>query len=209
MSKSLLYPKDQKLSIALGELTICWGWLETGIDELITEMAELDNEKVAHCVTARVGDIRSKVKLAKALGFICKTDEGWFRELLKVLDKVDNDLRPRRNDFVHTHWIHPKGRLTRRHRRTKLVKPQAFQMELITQQDIPEKLSSIYKLNSEISDCWMNLMVLYWYIMREDGERLTQPPLSFQQYLRALKSAQRRQRASQARKPRQRSSRKK
>jgi hypothetical protein len=64
--------------------------------------------------------------MVKALAFIRKGEtEGWYEAVIANLNVIDNDVRSRRNAFVHSPWFTPKGKLVRHKKSTKIAKAQA------------------------------------------------------------------------------------
>ncbi len=55
-----------KIALELGHITIEWGHLERMLDDLIVELARLDEAQVAQIVTGNA-DIRNKIQMAKSL----------------------------------------------------------------------------------------------------------------------------------------------
>jgi hypothetical protein len=57
--------------------------------------------------------------MLKALAFIRKGEtEGWHQAVIANLNVIDNDIRGRRNAFVHAPWFVPKGKLVRHRKST-------------------------------------------------------------------------------------------
>jgi hypothetical protein len=178
------YPHPAMLNKAahhLGLVTIHWGWLEDTIDSIIVKFAPLEEGDFSRSITANA-ELRSKIQMARALAFLRKPSGDWFDEVLRTLDKIDNDLRPRRNNCIHGGWYAPKGRLIRRVQKTKLKRPQAFQLVLSTSEVLPFRISDLRKLDRDIISAFSYLIALMAYDTDFSSEGI-----SFQQYLRWLK----------------------
>jgi hypothetical protein len=183
-------PKDshgkplQRLAIELGYISIYWAWLEHAIDDLITELAPLEKGHAANAITGST-DIRQKVQMVKALAFIRKGEsEGWYEAVIANLNLIDNDIRGRRNAFVHAPWFTPKGKLVRHKKSTKIAKAQAFQPPVLTTLEItPVKIAEARKLKADMLKALRSVvhqlafaMDFGWYISRgisfEESARL-------------------------------------
>lgn len=175
----------EKAALELGHIAMHWAWIEDGLNQLVGELAHLDEPDVRNAICGNT-DLRGKIQMAKGLAFIRKPTDDWLEATLGILDYIDNDLRVRRNNFTHAGWFAPKGRLIRKTQRTKLLKPQAFKLKLETEQLIPVKLAELRRLKTDLDNVWIDLFVIHVFIMPGTpwarGE--TPPPKSFRQYLR-------------------------
>jgi hypothetical protein len=180
-----------EVALALGYINIYWAWLEHALDDFVIELAALEMGDMGRSVTANA-DLRSKIQMAIALAFIRRPSDDWFERTLATLNHVDNNLRIRRNNFVHGNWTRFKGRLTHRRFKTRLVRPQAFQRALSTQQETPIKIREVRKLCDEIVTSFGDVVVLLGYFM---AYRDTEDAITFEQYNRQLKSNARRSKA--------------
>ena len=90
-------------------------------------------------------------------------NQEWFDCVVEVIDKIDNDLRPKRNQFIHASWYSPGGRATRKRTKTKLHRPQSFQLTLSTQESIPIKIGDARKLRKELLVAVKSIMFLALY----------------------------------------------
>jgi hypothetical protein len=188
MAKEIDHGKPlQRVALELGYISIYWAWLEDAIDALITELAPLEEGHVANAITGST-DIRQKVQMVKALAFIRKGEsEGWYQALIANLNVIDNDIRGRRNAFVHSPWFVPKGKLVRHKKSTKITKAQAFRPPVLTTLEItPVKIAEARKLKADMLKALRSLveqiafaMDFGWYTSRrisfEQARRLTRP----------------------------------
>ena len=175
-----------KAASELGQITIEWAAVENSIDELITLLVPLPDGPMNDAVLGNV-DIRGKVQILRGAAFIQSIDNDWRDDIIFMLDVIDNDLRTRRNTAIHARWIIPSGKLHRRTRRTKIVRPQARQLILETEQNIPVKLSELRSLLLDLQLVTLCMMVFYWYMQGPDGriDRETSPTISYKRYLQA------------------------
>src|SRR3546814_7040665 len=49
-------------------------------------------------------DMREKIKVLLALGFLKKPADDWYSEFKTTINEIDNDLRPERNRMIHDSW---------------------------------------------------------------------------------------------------------
>lgn len=99
------------------------------------------------------------------LSYARKFDDDWFSDIRLTLNHIDNDLRIRRNAAIHSEWFIPSRGLIRRSKKTKLVKPQSYQISIETQQNIPVKLSELRRIQQDMDKCWMASLPLLWYMI--------------------------------------------
>ena len=85
-----------KAALELGHLSMAWGRLEHQLDDWITEIAGLGGPQISEALTGNM-DVRGKVQALKALAFIHSPSPDWRDIVTATLDKIDNDLRVRRN----------------------------------------------------------------------------------------------------------------
>lgn len=156
-----------KVAVELGHITIEWGRLERLLDEVIQDLARLDERQVMQAFAGNT-DIRSKIQILRALSYIRNPCPEWFSIMIATLDKIDNDIRVRRNAAVHSGWYAPRGRLQRTTNKTKLIKPESFKLILETEQKVPVKLKELRKLKEDLLNIQMIMYFLTWYAMRGD-----------------------------------------
>jgi hypothetical protein len=157
-----------RLTQAIGYVCVFWAWLEHTIDEAIYSIVAFDSMKMREKeideiknAFAASGDIRSKIKTLRAVAFIRKWDDKWFGKIDKLLNTIDNDLRVKRNMYVHHHWTAPRGRLEAFSKQAKFRRPQAFALELITSERRPIKMREARKLYAAILGSQIKLIGLY------------------------------------------------
>lgn len=178
----------QRVALELGYISIYWAWLEDAIDSLITHLGPLEEGHAANAITGSI-DLRQKIQIVKALAFIRKGEsKGWYEAVISNLNVIDNDIRSRRNAYVHSPWFVPKGRLVRHKKSTKIAKAQAFQPPVLTTLEItPVKIAEARKLKEDMLNALQNVvyqltfaMEIRWYTSRN---------ISFEESARWQKSA--------------------
>jgi hypothetical protein len=154
-------PQLERATQAIGYVCVFWAWLEDHIGEMILDLAPFDKAKITDREIKQLrdvifvdSDIRSKIKILRAVAFIRKfdADTTWFAQMDKLLNKIDNELRPQRNRIIHGQWFAPKPRrLERRSKHAKLKRPQSFaKMELSTEERVPVKMREIWSLSRSL-----------------------------------------------------------
>ena len=155
----------QRVALEIGYMCIYWAWIEDTIDALISNLAPIDDEKVCEAIVGNA-DLRQKVQMVKALAFLQRQDlEDWYTNLIETLNTIDNNLRGRRNTFIHSAWYTPKGKLFRHKKGVRISKPQAFQPpQLTTIEKVPVKIGEARALRSDMLGALRDLTVLlaYW-----------------------------------------------
>jgi hypothetical protein len=177
-SKRPTEPFD-KLAPELGHITINWGVIESMVDDFIKELARLDEKDVSNAILGNA-DLRGKISMAKALAFVRRPTDDWFDAATKTLDRIDNDIRVRRNQFVHARWMQPKRRsLIRRSRKTT-------------------KLREVRRLAKDMQDAVMDPFMLFVFIIRDETNPHSSPPIPYKEYLRLAARVDRLQRRAGA-----------
>jgi hypothetical protein len=158
-----------RLTGALGYVCVFWAWLERTLDDLILDLAPLNDLKRTKSQIEQLRDvllldtdIRTKIKILRSVAFICSWDDAWFAKLDKILNRIDNDLRPKRNRVVHGHWGVPKKSLERLSKQSKLYRPQSFTKQILaTRERVPVKIREIRRLYQKILAAQINLIRLW------------------------------------------------
>lgn len=95
-------PGLEKHIEAIGHVCIEWSYLEGATDYLIGRLIPINSGQPLDVLTTNI-DFRSKLQIVKGLGI--SHSLGWQGDLLKLVDYVDNTLRPARNRYVHDAWV--------------------------------------------------------------------------------------------------------
>ncbi|WP_400769410.1 hypothetical protein [Methylosinus sporium] len=177
--------RESDLATAIGRVCIRWGRLEHELCWFIEALAPLKEGDISRAVTNEM-DIRAKIQTIKALAYIRKPSDEWLNKMLILLDYIDNDLRVRRNRFVHDGWYHHAHGLFRVTNRSKLLKPQAFQLILKTEERSLARVSDVIKLNKEL-DSLVFIMFAFWYDYTHPQYVRPLPARLWHQFLRRAK----------------------
>jgi hypothetical protein len=171
-------------ALELGRITMEWARLEGAVNEAIGLLAPLEEGSVTEVVIGNA-DMRGKVQMMRGLAFIRKRDDTWFDDVNYVLSIIDNDLRVRRNEFIHAEWFIPKRKLELKTFKTKLKRPQAFMMELETQQNIPITMREMRRLTKDMQTAWFSMLTHIFYVVNVVWETPSdhKPALTYKEYL--------------------------
>jgi hypothetical protein len=88
-------------------------------------------------------------------------DDAWYEKIDKLLNHIDGDLRLSRNRFVHVYWTAPNGQTQRRTRVAKVVKPQAFIRELVTEHEVRVRVKDVWDAGRAIIKAQISLRASY------------------------------------------------
>jgi hypothetical protein len=146
---------------AIGYVCIKWSMLEAECDRLIEVLAPLEHGNASASILGHI-DITEKIKIMRALGFLRKTTDAWYDRLDSALKNIDEDVRPKRNRFIHDTWLHKwspqKTTVIRRQSGAKVTKPQSRQKTLsvfietiVESSEIWDLAKTIQNVASEVS----------------------------------------------------------
>ena len=111
----------------IGWVCIHWRWLEFLIESALLHLLTLpQNDDAGHCVMVE-SDIRAKSRMLKSIGFIKRPSDEWYERLERLINSIDNDLRPKRNDIVHGLWTHDGRQPLLTRGVSKVIRPQSHQ----------------------------------------------------------------------------------
>jgi len=79
---------------------------------------------------------RERFATAKALVHMIG-DEAIYRKCEKIINHIDNDLRPERNSYVHGAWDVQDGSIVRRRVSVRVLRPQSRKTELKHYNEVP------------------------------------------------------------------------
>lgn len=172
--RRLKIPQLENQARAIGYLCIMWGHLEGHVDIALGQLTPLPYDQTAHCITANT-DIRDKIEMLKGIAFLRKPSDAWFEEMLTTLNTIDNDLRPKRNRYVHDVWLDGDAKSTKKMtRKTIISKPQAFKRALSTSQLTEVGKDEVWDLVREIVLTTMKLGLLIQ--LRDEASEGPRPP---------------------------------
>lgn len=143
-----------RVALELGHISMEWGRLERALDEIIELLVPLDAAQIQinQSLTGNI-DVRGKIQIVRALAFLKHKDKEWLETILDLMDKIDNDLRVKRNAVIHAGWYGSKRQFWRHTKKTKLLKPKAFSLILETEQTIHIPISRLRQLRV---DLWLS-----------------------------------------------------
>ena len=157
---------------AIGFVCVLWAALEFTVDSLIETVVPFEAGKVSESISANV-EFRGKLQMLKAVSFIRKPNDLWFADLEVAINAIDNDMRLLRNRYIHDLWIMSPWSsdfspdfgsgmpgITKRYRKTTLIKPQSFKRELVTFTDSPVDPAEIWELANRIREAERTVALL-------------------------------------------------
>lgn len=188
--------KHDPIAVEIGHVIMSWGLIEGVLDEFVQELMHLDDLQFADVIVGNM-DLRSKITALKGLASLRialhrHLDPDWLEAMIKLLDHIDNELRPKRNLVAHGEWF-DWGKKSNQllTKKTKILRPQAFMRTLETRQNNRMRLPRIRAISNKILDAWFDLLHLLWYSTRpyprqfdEDGKEY--PILTLRRYLREV-----------------------
>jgi len=155
-----LAPEFNDHARALGVMCVVWGHLEASLNLLLSMLLDLNDAKLNETVNHNV-DMRNKLQIVLGLGYLKVKNDTWFTILKWVIETIDNDLRPRRNRFIHDTWTKTDtGAVKRIEAKTGLRKPQAFKLEYFTKIEVGVTVDEVNLLSQEISDMSVRIFAL-------------------------------------------------
>jgi hypothetical protein len=172
-------------AVSIGHVVINWSSIEAQLDEFIGLLAGIESDVDAAAISVNM-DLRGKIQAIKALAYVKSPFKEWLNKVVLLLDYIDNDLRPRRNRVVHDHWVTPGGRLTRVERKTKVIHPQAFQNQLLTETATRVSLKELRQLEREMQDLFF-IMFAFWYDYAYPEIQRSLPIRDWKQFVRRAK----------------------
>jgi hypothetical protein len=157
---------------AVGYVCVAWAILETELDRMFLDLVPLSqrtpvDKSICESVTGN-SNMRDKIKMLKAIGFIRKPSDEWYAEVEKVLDLIDNDFRTTRNRYIHDLWVQeypkdkyaPEPTVIKRQRGARVVNTQSRTQELSLFKDAPTTADEIWSFANTIRRTGTTLMFL-------------------------------------------------
>lgn len=157
MSKNRLeFPDLEEHAKALGYILITWGYLQSSIAELLKAMLPIQNNGTKNIISGNTSE-RDHLKVIRELGWgffhsFNKTNDR-FEEFDKLLKHIDNELRPRRNRYIHDIWVSTGSGEDplKVDRRTKMGRyEQNGPLVPIQKQDVPVGVEELWEFVREI-----------------------------------------------------------
>jgi hypothetical protein len=107
----------------------------------------------------------------QGLGYLKRPSEDWFAVLKWCLDQIDQDLRNRRNRFIHDHWhLGIEKGLQKTQYKTGFRKPKAFELEYYTQIVESVDREKVWGLNDDLFSMTVRLNYLSLGLMFSDDK---------------------------------------
>jgi len=155
-------PPSDAIAPGLGLVVIVWGQLEYTVSLSLAVMLNIHQHPQNDAVLGFI-DFREKLEIIKAWGFVHRPNDRWHRRLEKVVNHIDNDLRPRRNRMIHHNWLPgTAGAHTLQDPKPKLKRPQSFK-RVLENESIQISPSDMLQL---VQDIWEAISALL-KVMRE------------------------------------------
>lgn len=144
MVRRVHIPELHKHAPAIGYVCILWGFVESELNFSLALLFKSMDDDAFRALVANM-DIREKVEVVRAVGFLQRPSKIWFEELKAALNKIDNVLRPERNRIIHDQWVNDGTLIHRRTHKTKIKRPQAFLETLSFHDDKPMPAKAVWK----------------------------------------------------------------
>jgi hypothetical protein len=117
--------------LALGRLCITWAFLDRQLNDALTELLGCSAAQAA-CIANEATDVAERCRILKTLCYVDGPGGEWRETFERLLNRIENELAPLRNRYVHDYWKLTDEALERMDRRARLGKPQSFQEKQIT-----------------------------------------------------------------------------
>ena len=148
-------PQLNEHARAIGHICILWAWVENAIELFLRDLAFERDKKAGKVILASL-DMREKGQILKMVAFAKKPTDRWYGEVQTIIDAIDNDLRPKRNRFVHDLWWLSGESVQKRWKRAKVKKPQARHAYVFsTHEDAPIDAAEIWN----VADLMIHVMI--------------------------------------------------
>lgn len=142
--------KLQSNAQAIGSVSILWGHLENMTNHFVGILLKIEPGEVVETLTHNM-DFREKLDVILGLGYLHKIDDEWFNCLKSSVDKINNDLRIRRNRIIHDQWVIEFSDVTKIQRRTGFNKAQAFCINYFTSRTETKTDDDVWLLFEDIA----------------------------------------------------------
>jgi hypothetical protein len=140
-------------ALGVGRLCHAWADLERGLAGLFAFTAGMVSPPywpMIDCISTR--DLVTAIKVGAISVASDAAERDWADEVVSLMDYVDNELRPRRNRYVHDHWIaDPRRGVMQSSRTPRLVKAGAFQRRRVQTYNVtPGDLTALRSIVQEV-----------------------------------------------------------
>lgn len=147
-----LAPFRDSIATAIGQVSMAWIELEVALNHLMHELCGGNNTPLA--LVSGLLDIRDKTQIVKILAYhryhksmLHSISMDLFERLERLLNRIDNDLRPARNMIIHYKWVQ-KGFLNVT---LKIMRPQSRQRGLQHNSIIPMTILDVWNVANKIT----------------------------------------------------------
>jgi hypothetical protein len=161
------YRYNRRIEIAVGRIATEWSRLEYATNQLLVEMMALPNSTLARVVGNEMGH-RNKLSAIRAMA-IKMMEPKDARFVVDLVNFIDNELRPCRNDYVHGIF---KGLPDTRalYHKTRITKPKPYELHV----DVERELIGIIEVadmpRAAIRDAMRATLFLAMHFNPDEGE---------------------------------------
>ncbi len=153
----------------IGRLCIYWSELEMYVSLFLNDLMAIEDKTSGNVVFGLL-DFRSKLQTLLPMGFARKPTAEWYASLEKLVNHIDNDLRPERNRMIHDMWSGPfdgsgkslrmqmTARVVNEQSRTKVLK--LALTKTVTAEDIGRLYQKVIAATSSVNDLWQTYLTL-------------------------------------------------
>ena len=157
--------------------------LESGIDGLNGLLLGIESDDVQNIIAAAT-DSKSKITMARGLIIFRSFEKTWVKRAIKILDRVDNELRVKRNSLVHSSFVAPTGKMIKKTAKTRIQKPQAYQLTVSTIDMVHIKPSEILKISEDFAKTFADIIFLMAYVQYWQETPQDKKKASYEQYMK-------------------------
>ncbi|MFC3727424.1 hypothetical protein [Neoaquamicrobium sediminum] len=161
------YRYNRRIEIAVGRIATEWSRLEYATNQLLLEMMAMPNPTLSRVIGNEMGH-RNKLSAIRALAIkMMEPKDAKF--VVELINFIDNELRPCRNDFVHGIF---KGLPDTRalYHRTRITKPKPYELHV----DVERELVGIVEVSdmprAAIRDCMRAVLFLSMHFNADEAE---------------------------------------
>lgn len=133
---------------ALGHLVMVYSGLERTVSSILGTLLKL-SFPAGHAVLGNI-ELPKAITIIRAYGFTRRPNEDWYARLEKVMNHVENDLRPERNRMIHATWAVAGTDMIRVSPRVKVIRPQAGEPRELSKDQPSISVSDINTLTVKV-----------------------------------------------------------
>jgi hypothetical protein len=90
---------------AIGYLCMRWAMLEQRLHHCLDDLKAFPDEKTGECLTSNT-DLRTRIDMLRGVAFLRKPSDKWYEEFSALLNRIDSEMRCKRNRYIHDMWLH-------------------------------------------------------------------------------------------------------